>query len=419
MSKKNSSQNIFLGKYKSAADIPSITELIQSLEAYKTLDAVFGSGQATKIKQLEEQLNEMIASVDGFYDLLGDKNWIFHEDLNYENVKTILKNNSGADDAEKQLINLYAEESLKLMLYKANWLEASRGRLGLIEKAKKDYFEERYYSCVLVLLAVIDGFVNEFESKHKGFHARESTEFSAWDTIISHHKGIERVHNRIYSKSVSKTKTEPVYDLYRHGIMHGTIVDFNNIVVATKAWNLFFSVLDWAKAKEQAEKPKDSGLSMGEFMKREARRKEATKFFDKYTPYKLTPDDVSFDNHEAVTACRQFLELWLKSNYGGMSKALTNLFKSDGNSLPKKVREEYQDYKLDSYEILELESTAPVLATIRAKLVINGVTEEAELKWMYETEDGVATLPEQGDGEWHFQLWGTLHFVKESHRQKQ
>ena len=137
MSKKNSSQNIFLGKYKSAADIPSITELIQSLEAYKTLDAVFGSGQATKIKQLEEQLNEMIASVDGFYDLLGDKNWIFHEDLNYENVKTILKNNSGADDAEKQLINLYAEESLKLMLYKANWLEASRGRLGLIEKAKK------------------------------------------------------------------------------------------------------------------------------------------------------------------------------------------------------------------------------------------------------------------------------------------
>ena len=88
-----------------------------------------GSGQATKIKQLEEQLNEMIASVDGFYDLLGDKNWIFHEDLNYENVKTILKNNSGADDAEKQLINLYAEESLKLMLYKANWLEASRGGL--------------------------------------------------------------------------------------------------------------------------------------------------------------------------------------------------------------------------------------------------------------------------------------------------
>lgn len=70
-----------------------------------------------------------------------------------------------------------------------------------------------------------------------------------------------------------------MYDLYRHGIMHGTIVDFNNIVVATKAWNLFFSVLDWAKAKEQAEKPKDSGLSMGEFMKREARRKEATNIF--------------------------------------------------------------------------------------------------------------------------------------------
>lgn len=418
MNQNKSSQPIPLGRYQSAADLPFVDEMINQLRAFKLLNAVFRSGKATEIKQLKSQLNEMIADIDGFYDLLGDKNWIFHEDLNYENVKKILKDNSGADDAEKQLIALYSEESMKVMLRRANWFDASRNRLDLIEKAKKDYFEGRYYSCVLVLLAVIDGFVNELESKHRGFHARESTDFSAWGSIISHHKGIERVHNKIYSKPVSKTRTEPVYDLYRHGIMHGTIVDYDNVIVATKAWNLLFSVLDWAKAKKQAEMPKDPGLSIDEFIRRESHRKEGDKIMAKYTPYSLKPTDKDFGTHEAAIASKQFLDYWLKGNYGGMSKYLPNLFKSDGRALPKRVREEYQTYTLDSYEILEIESTAPVLMTIKARLAINGTTEEAEMRWMYEADDEVATLPEQGGGEWHFQLWGTLHFVKKSQRRK-
>lgn len=393
-----------------------MAEMIKQLEAFKLLNTAFNSGQDAEIKRIEKELDEMITAVDGFYDLLGDKNWILHEDLNFEKVKEILRNNSSADDAEKQLISLYNEEPMKFMLYRVNWFEASRNRADLIEKARQDYCERRYYSCVLVLLAVIDGFVNEFETRRKGFHARESTEFSAWDTIISHHKGIERVHNKIYSKSVSKTRTEPIYDLYRHGIVHGTIVDFDNIIVATKAWNLLFSVLDWAKAKEQAAKPKEPGMSLDEFARREAHREEGDKIMAKYTTYTLKPSSRDFDTHEAVIACKQFLECWLKNNYGGMSEYLPNLFASYGKSAPKKVREEYADYKLDSYELIEMESTAPVLATFRVNLSINGVFENTELKWMYEAEDGLATLPEQGGGEWHFQFWGTLHFIKNSQK---
>lgn len=419
MDKNKSTHEVQLGRYQSAADIPLVAGIINQVRSYSILNTMLESGREDEIRQLEIQLDEMITSIDGFYDLLGNKNWIFHENLHYEKVKKILRDNSGADDAEKQLIALYDKEYMDVMLYAASWFEASRNRLDLIDKARNDYFEGRYYSCVLVLLAVIDGFVNEFESKHKGFHARKSTDFSAWDSIISHHKGIERIHNKIYSKSVSKTKAEAVYDLYRHGIMHGTIINYDNIIVATKAWNLLFSVLDWAKAKEQADKPQDPGLSIDEFVKREAHRERGDKIRADYAPYSLKSNDEEFNIHIAAIACMQFLDYWLKNNYGGMSKYLTNLFKSDSNNLPKKIREEYQDYTLDSYEMLELESTAPVLVTIRLKLVINGVAKDTELKWIYETDDGVATLPQQGGGEWHLRLWGALHFIKESQRRKQ
>jgi len=406
-------QNPSLGRYQSAADIPSMAEMISQLEGLRLLNTVFRGDQNIEIARIEQGLDEMIGTVDGFYDLLGDKNWILHENLNFEKVKQILRDNSNADHAEMQLIDLYDEDAMGFMLHRANWFEASRNRASLIEKAKQDYFDKRYYSCVLVLLAVIDGFVNEFESKHKGFHARESAEFSAWDTIISHHKGIERVHGRIYLKSVSKTKTEPVYDLFRHGIMHGTIVDFDNVIVATKAWNLLFSVLDWATAKEQAAKSKEPEMSLEELIRREAHREEGSKVMASYVPYILKPEDRDFSGHEAVVACRQFLDYWLKSNYGGMSGSLPNLFASYGKTAPKRVRDEYDAYKLGSYELTELESTAPVLVTIRAKLVVNGFSESVELKWIYEARDGLATVPQQGDGQWHFQFWTVSNFIKE------
>ena len=48
-----------------------------------------------------------------------------------------------------------------------------RPRLALAQRALRDYQERRFYSCVLVLLPVLDGFVNDFEPLGVGDCMRE------------------------------------------------------------------------------------------------------------------------------------------------------------------------------------------------------------------------------------------------------
>lgn len=167
-------------------------------------------------------------TVDDFYKLLGDRHWIFHDLLNMEKVRAIIRHNAGAEDAERQFIALYNDrEFLRFALMRCNTFEALRKRRRLLETARDDYFAGRYYSCIYLLLSIADGFVNEFEREHRGLHTRSSGELSAWDSPISHHQGIGRVH-RVFTKQISVTMTEPVQELYRNGIMHGTVLNFDN-----------------------------------------------------------------------------------------------------------------------------------------------------------------------------------------------
>src|SRR5262249_15562979 len=107
---------------------------------------------------------------------------------------------------------------------------------------------------VHVLLSVMDGFVNEFESVRRGLHARETEDLNAWDSVVGHHMGLTSAH-RTFTKSKGATSEEPVCELYRNGIVHGMLLDYDNDVVATKAWNRLFAVMDWAKAREKEQEP--------------------------------------------------------------------------------------------------------------------------------------------------------------------
>ena len=45
-----------------------------------------------------------------------------------------------------------------------------------------------------------------------------------------------------FTKTIKKRVDSEVFEVYRHGIVHGSVVNFDNIVVATKAWNMLFAV---------------------------------------------------------------------------------------------------------------------------------------------------------------------------------
>ncbi len=400
--------------YNSAHDLPSFVELSQQLNGLKLLRFLLPKNQRDQLKQLEVQIKEIGDTVDGFYQLLGDRHWIFHDLLNLEKVRAILTHNNGIDDAERQFIALYSDpEFLRFAIMRCNGFEALQKRRDLIEKARDDYFAGRYYSCIFLLLSIADGFVNEFEREHRGLHTRTSEELSAWDSPISLHKGIGNVH-RVFLKQISVTITEPVYELYRNGIMHGTVLNFDNIVVATKAWNMLFTVMDWATAKTKAETPKPPETSLKEVFHQIIENGKDKKLLEAWSPYVLRKGEPGFEADAAFVACTDYLEAWKNKNYGRMSQYLSGLIISNhGNAMPKIVREDYAAYSLESFDIVALNHTTAAASEIEVRVKIEDRDEQTVmLRWVYEGKEGQVTMLPNGNGEWRFMNWGVFTFLR-------
>lgn len=104
----------------------------------------------------------------------------------------------------------------------------------MTQKALADYEEERYYACVLVVLALLDGLVNELHEKRRGFFSSE-IDLTAWDSMSAHDKGLNVLAN-IFQTGRYTTTTDSITIPYRNGIMHGMDLSFDNKMVAAKAW---------------------------------------------------------------------------------------------------------------------------------------------------------------------------------------
>ena len=202
--------------------------------------------------------------VDRFYDRLGPRNWIFHESLNVSAVEEILDQTTSREEAEQRFIEIYRDED-----YLAFWTRQLYGVGGLreraqqIDRAGERYCADRFDSVALHLITVIDGFVNDFEpDRRRGLAYRDPDDMTAWDRVVGHHLGLTHAL-KSYNKTIKRRVNEEVYELHHHGIVHGTITRFGNVVVATRAWNMLFAVVDWARASGKAHQPETPSRRSG------------------------------------------------------------------------------------------------------------------------------------------------------------
>ena len=223
--------------YGSASDLPSYQELARLIQGGKRLTLFIARNQRSEILQIEEQLNHLVAVVDRFYDRLGPRNWIFHDSLNVSAVEAILDETANCEEAEQRLIEIYRDKD-----YLAFWarrlfsVDGLRERSHQIERAREHYCADQFDSVAFHLIAVMDGFVNDFEPDvRRGLASRDPDSMTAWDSVVGHHL---RLTNALkdYQKTIKKRVDEEVFELHRHGIVHGAITKFDNVVVATKAW---------------------------------------------------------------------------------------------------------------------------------------------------------------------------------------
>lgn len=400
--------------YETARDLPSFKEMELQLKGMKLLKFLLPADQKGVPKEIESKLNELAQLIDDFYEKFGERHWIFHDMLNIDQVRQAIDENEDLDDAELRLIAMHADpDFLRRAVMKCNGIPALRKRIPLVEKAREDYLAGKYYSAVFILVSVIDGFVNEFENTHRGAHTRTPEELSQYDSAISHHKGIASVQN-IFLKSMSVTIEDPIYEVYRHGIMHGVAINFDNETVAAKAWNLLLGFMDWATAKLKAEKPKEPTPTIRESLKRLAETRRNSELLEKWKPFKLSPKDASFTSDDVYIVCNEFYDAWRSCNYGKMSNLLSSMNRSGREKLmPKLVRDEYSDHKLVDFELLAIDHYAAAGTDVQVKITLeNSTIRQAKIRWLYEDSSGEIGNSMKNDGNWRIVMWG-FSFYKE------
>jgi hypothetical protein len=115
-----------------------------------------GRDQRSAVVNLEEQLRHHVTGVNSFYEHLGPRNWILHDDLNFTFAESLLS--LSGDDAERALIDFYRDpDKLSFMVRRLSRFEGLRTRRPLIERAEADFQAGRHYATVQLLRSVMDG----------------------------------------------------------------------------------------------------------------------------------------------------------------------------------------------------------------------------------------------------------------------
>ena len=246
-------------------NIPSYSKLRKEIEGADSLRkfvkflSIFGikdkglNETLNKIPDFKKQIIHLSTLPDKFNKHFAKNGWIAHESMNSKLMeKTIELAESGKfKEANQNLVEYYCSSEIEwLLMHFKNIPEFSK-RYEFIKLAYQDTIDKRFYSCIPILIMVIDGAVNDID-KNKGFFT-DSTDLTAWDSIAAHNSGLNVIRD-VFNSKRKKTTTEQIEMPFRNGILHGRDLGYANEIVAAKCWATLIAIKDWAKAIKNGKK---------------------------------------------------------------------------------------------------------------------------------------------------------------------
>lgn len=376
--------------YNSARDLPSFVEMEQQVRGCLFFMPFLGKKGRANLKEVRHELRRLPDIVDRFYERLGPRNWVFHDLLNVDLVESLLNRATTAEEAEREFIELYRDrDSMDSWLMHLRSMDGLVQRSIQIERAREHFFDDKFDSCTLHLLAVMDGFVNDFQPEvRKNLTARDPDDMAAWDSVVGHHMGLTHAL-KTFRKTIKRRIDEEVYELYRNGIVHGTVVRFDNIVVATKAWNMLFAVNDWATATLKSQEPEEPAPTLMGTL-RQVRENELVKAkLEAWERREFSLDQDGFEELRAFQLTQQFLDAWKDKNYGNIAR-FDDRFKQDGGNLGQiagEMRESFDLFELTDFTITEIVNDAPVVWLVRGEGIVDGEQGHFECRWLLQDEE--------------------------------
>jgi hypothetical protein len=265
--------------------------------------------------------------------------------------------------------------------------------------------------------------VSELHDKRRGFFAEE-VDLQAWDSIAAHSKGLN-VLVSIFQKGRKTTRIEPIFLPYRHGIIHGMDLGYDNKVVAAKTWAALFATRDWALKAERdmlqapAEEPKKSWAEIfrehGQSIRKNAEdraRLEAWKRREirvgEDVPTAGGPDAFTADTPERKLV--EYLNYWRSRNYGGMAQCLPANQRNPISKAAGQVRSVYGSRSLEGFELQEIDDQAAAVTEIKVRVWCHEGGQVLQLdhtfRFINEDTQGNPVTRGKPNSSWAIYTWG-------------
>jgi len=341
-----------------------------------------------KLAEMKKSFEEMRSLPDEFNSLFAERGWIAYERMNLEVMRECvsLAKQGKLAEAEEKLVSYYDGEHITWGIAWAKNHPAFLDRWEqMYQQALEEYKAGRYYSCIPLLLIVIDGAVQDVDKTH-GL-ASDGSDVQAWDSIAGHSSGLA-VIKKIYTKTRKKTNREHIDLPYRNGILHGRDLNYGSKKLAAKCWGILFATADWAIAKQselqrksdlEAEKtppPIEQTLAdlvkhqedMAKFQQAQDGWKPRTVVLGKDAPVTGSSDEYEEDTPERAVV--EFLELWQMGDYGHMAQMITQSWEDGIGKRAGRYRGVFGDRKLKGFRILSVEDQGSAITRITISLDI-------------------------------------------------
>lgn len=407
---------------------PSYNKLRQDIEGAKSLRKVLkiASAFSSKVQESVKTLDKMIAMEselehiasmpDKFNEHFSSLGWIAHETMSSTVMEQTveLAEKGMISEAESILVEYYCSEQTA---YNVHWLKkipAFLERYELISYARVDTIEERYYSCIPLLLMIIDGSVNDID-RSKGFFT-DGSDLTAWDSIAAHSTGLSVIRG-IFNKSIKKTRKKQITIPYRNGILHGREIGYANKIVAAKCWAALFAIYDWAvkiKSGKKYAPESEPEITWAQLRLQQKELRWQKKQIENWKPRTVVigvdiPEagDISeYKLHTPEKSAIEFVTYWKQKNYGFIAKLLELPYNGirKHNEIIKDVKRVLEDKKLIDYQIMCVDDQAPAICEIKLNLKYEFQSEIIEhntiVRLICQRQDGSTSMFGDEQGIW-------------------
>jgi len=395
--------------------MPLLRPILKLLKTGEKVEEVLAN-----VDELAQTAEELASIPDRFDDLFASRGWIMYDMMSLEVAKAAIERaeSGDIDGAEDDLVNYYDAKTVSQQLQIMNGVAAFRPRMSLAQKALDDYREGRFHACVPVVLALLDGLVNELHERNRGFFAK-GVKLEAWDSIAAHGKGLNALAD-IFQKGRRKTTTEQITIPYRHGIMHGMDLGYDNRIVAAKTWAALFATRDWALKAERGlltSPPEEPQKTWREIIQQIRENAEVKARLQEWRAREIqlgqdvpvTGDPEAFEGGTPEHRLAEFLSYWKVRNYGYMAKCLSVNIRNHTKGMPALVREVYDSKHLRAFEFVEISDVAAAVTKIQTRLAYgesgNEMERIVEFRMINEDSEGGPAVRGKPGSTWVVMNW--------------